>query len=214
MALSLLTADSPALFVLYPPQWGIFSTAGVPILTVDSVAAIDYARDYRISDFPIEQGGFISANKVQQPFRARVAFLIEQSRIEFLNTVEAAVASLDFVTLVTPEIQYPSANLTGYSYRRESQAGRTLIRVEVTCEQVRVISAASLGTSAAASDAAVPQSQTNNASTPPNSFTNTQSTNAASPTQSGQVQPVDPTALGGNGTPLVLTRYAGVEPPT
>jgi hypothetical protein len=217
---ALLTADDPALFLLFPPQWGIFSQDGGPILTVDSVASVEYTRDYRISDFPQEQGAFASYNKVQQPFRAKLVFLIEQSRIAFLQSVEAAVASLDFVTVVTPEIQYPSANLTSYSYRREASNGKTLIRVEVQCEQVRVINAASLGSSVSASDAAVPNSQISdtsggsNSSSTASGFPNAQSTNAASPTQSGQVQAIDPGSSNSNGTPLFLTRYAGVEPPT
>lgn len=159
----LLTADAPSLaFAFGPPQWGIFSQGGGPILVTDAVASVEYARDYHVSDFPQEKGAFASYNKVQVPYQAKVGFLIAQSRIEFLNAVEAAVASLQFVSVVTPEISYPSANLTHYSYRREIRSGVTLIRVDVWCEEIRIIAGA-----------------------PPN---NAQSTNAATPTQSGQVQ--------------------------
>jgi hypothetical protein len=168
---ALLTADAPGLiFAFGPPQWGIFSNNGGPILVVDSVASVEYARDYHVSDFPQEQGAFASYNKVQVPFQAKVGFLIGPSRTDFLNAVEAAVASLQFVAVVTPEISYPSANLTHYSYRREIRSGVTLIRVDVWAEEIRIISG-----------------------NPPDSA---QSTNAATPSQSGQVQPVGDVEIG------------------
>ncbi len=159
------------------PQWGIFGQTGGPILVVDSVADVEYARDYLISDYSQEKGAFESYNKVQKPFQAKVSFLIGQTRRDFLSAVEAACASLDLVTVVTPEISYPSANLIRYGYRREARAGVTLIRVDVTCEEVRIISGV------------VP--------------TNGQSTNSASTSQGGQVQGVPttqnaPLATGGS----------------
>ena len=161
---ALLTADSPGLGAAFgPAQWGIFGQDGAPLLAVDSVADIEYARDYRISDYPQEKGAFASYNKVKTPYRAKMGFYISQTRAAFLNAIEAAVASLDFVTVATPEISYASANLTHYTYRRQVKSGVTLIRVEVECEEVRVLA----GTQPAAA----------------------QSTNAASPTQSGDVQP-------------------------
>ncbi len=164
MPSGLLTADSPGLGAAFgPAQWGIFGQDGSPLLTVDSVAEVEYSRDYRISDYPQEKGAFASYNKVKTPFRAKIGFYIAQSRVAFLNSIEAAVASLDLVTVATPEISYASANLTHYGYRRQVQSGVTLILVEVECEEIRII--------AGAQPAAA------------------QSTNAATPTQSGDVQP-------------------------
>lgn len=159
----LLTADAPALASLFgTPQWGLFWSDGSTILAVDSVGDIEYARDYQLSDYPQEQGAFATYNKVQVPFQAKIGFLIQTNRRDFLNNVEAAAASLQFVTVVTPEVSYESANIIHYGYRRTSRQGVTLIRVEVWVEEVRILS----GPSAS----------------------NTQSTNAASPTQSGGVQ--------------------------
>lgn len=202
----LLTADAPSIIVAFgPPEWGIFTQEGTPILTVNSVDSVEYARDYRVSDYPQEQGTFESYNKVQVPFVAKIAFLIGDTRVSFLNSVEQAVASLQLVTVVTPEIQYSSANLVHYGYRREARSGKTLIRVEVWCQEVRIINAASLAASGtrAANDAAVPieQPPSNGESATPTSFPKAQSTNAATPAQSGQVQPIDPDAAAGTGGP-------------
>jgi Dit-like phage tail protein len=163
---SLAVADSPGL-PLTGPQWGIFGQDNSTIIAVDSIGNVDYARDYHISDYPQEKGAFQSYNKVKVPYQAKIGFLISEKRADFLNAIEAAVGSLNFVTVVTPEIQYPSANLTHYSYRRDARHGRTLIQVDVWCEEVRIVAAASQ--------------------------TATQSTNATSPSQGGQQQPIDTT---------------------
>lgn len=140
-----VTADSPtALSAVGRNQWGIFGPNGAVILTVDSVASVEYARDYRISDYPQEQGAFESYNKVQTPFQGKVSFLIGPSRRIFLNEIEAQLKSLQFVSLVTPEITYPSANLTHYGFRRQARHGVTLLIVDVWCEEVRVIGSAQL----------------------------------------------------------------------
>ncbi len=164
----LLTADAPGIgFSAGPGQWGIFAQSGQPLLAVDSVDSIEYARDYRVSDYPQEQGAFQSYNKVQTPFLAKVGFLIAATRTDFLNAIEAACASLQLVAVVTPEISYPSANLTHYGYRRDGQSGKTMIRVDVWCEEIRFSGGSASGN-------------------------NTQSTNASQPTQSGNVQPAGP----------------------
>lgn len=157
-------------------QWGIFDENGGVILNPDSVYGVDYAHDYRISDAPQEKGAFMSYNKVQQPWQSKVSFLVgdPRKRRQFLNACEQAIAKLDLVSVVTPEITYSSANLTHVGYRRIAQRGTTLILIEVWAEEVRIVG----------------QSQ----------LQNTASTNGAPTTNNGNVQGTDtsgPTA--GNG---------------
>jgi hypothetical protein len=138
---TLLTADDSSIGTAFgPQQWGIFGSSGQPILVADSVAAVEYTREYDISDYPVEQGGFASYNKVQTPFQARVSLLSNRTRQQLLNTLEAAVASLQLVSIVTPEITYPNANLIRYHLQREVEHGVTLIRVDVWAEEVRILS--------------------------------------------------------------------------
>jgi hypothetical protein len=136
---TLVSADAASILgAIGQSQWGIFDQNGGPLLTVDSVASFEYARDYRISDYPQEQGAFESYNKVQTPYVAKFGMLIGSNRDAFLNQIEAQLASLNFVAIVTPEIRYASANLVHYGYRRVVRNGVTLILVEVWCEEVRV----------------------------------------------------------------------------
>jgi len=136
------------------PQWGIYTTTGQPILAVDSVFAVEYARDYRISDYPQEFGAFQSYNKVQLPYQAKVTFLISETRTDFLNAVEQACASLAMVSVITPEVNYPSANLIHYNFRREAVQGVTLVRVDVWVMEVRVTAGVMLTPNSAATPGA------------------------------------------------------------
>jgi hypothetical protein len=139
LPVTLLTADSPALGSVFGPVlWGIFDSYGNPVLISDSVAAVEYQRDYDISTAPQEQGAFMSYNKVQNPFTAKVSLLSNRTRSYLLNVLEAATESLQLVSVYTPEVAYPSAVLTRYGLRRTVRNGVTLIQVDVWVEEVRV----------------------------------------------------------------------------
>lgn len=147
------------------PRWGLYDQGGSPILVASSVYGVEYARDYRVSDYPQEQGAFASYNKVNTPFQAKITYLVGGSmeeRAGFLAQAEAVVASLNLIAVVTPEIVYPSANPTHISYRRTARQGVTLLLVEIWCEEIRVISGVGLS--------------------------NTRSLNGATPQQNGNVQ--------------------------
>lgn len=193
MALSgLLVADALSVTRAFgTPQWGIYGQDGSPIVESDAVNAVQYARDYQISDYPQEQGAFQSYNKVQVPFQAKLSFIIAATRQGFLNSIERAVASLEFVTVVTPEVRYPSANLIHYDYRRTASHGKTLIIVEVWVEEVRVVA------NTAQATASNPTGQA------------TGSTNGADSTQSGNVQAV---AVAGSATGAGAGNVADGDP--
>ena len=91
--------------LFFPPQWGIYTTTGQPVLTasaglsptnlissVNSVASVnglsslfsgdaasvygvEFMRTKRISSAPQEQGAFLSYNKVSDPFQGRIIYL-------------------------------------------------------------------------------------------------------------------------------------------
>lgn len=166
---ALMTQDDPAVNAQFPPLWGIFAQDGTPLLaveamTVDSVAEVDYERGYEVSDYPIEQGGFESYNKVQNPFESQITFLSNQTRQQLLNVLEPLTQSLQLVTIVMPEISYPQpgsaspgANIVRYKFRRTNR-NATLIPVDVWCREIR-FTASSL-TSSSTSAQSAGQSQT------------------------------------------------------
>ena len=205
-AIGLLKADALSVLSLFSaPQWGIFDQNGKPILAVDSVSDIEYVRDYDLSDYPQEQGAFETYNKVQNAFEAKLGFLINQSRAEFLQSIEAAVASLQLVYVLTPEISYANGNLYHYGYRRTQRNGVSLIHVDVWVREIRVATAtqqsSSVNQNTGGTSYPVGQVNSNAVANPSTSTSssniqiyplNTQSTNAATPASSGLVQPQAP----------------------
>lgn len=135
-------ADDAVSVAADPAQqnWGIFLN-GEPVVDADCVVSFEYRQDWKISDYPVEQGGFESYNKVATPYDVRVRYAnggSEQNRQALLTTAETIGASLDLYSVVTPEKTYRSANVTHYDYRRTSNNGVGLIQVEFWLEEVRV----------------------------------------------------------------------------
>lgn len=191
---ALLTQDGVDITSEYGGHlWGIYHQDGSgAVVEWDSVHHVEYARDYNISDYPQEEGSFESYNKVQQPYQAKVGFLIAKTRKDFLNSFEAIAATLAEVIVITPDIAYDSANITHYNYRRDERSGVSMILVEVWVQQVRITggqqvsSTASQGTSSGGTN--ISQIGNSNPLNPAGTLT-TGSTSAASPQSSGPVQP-------------------------
>ncbi len=122
-------------------QWGIFDDEGTPVLRWDSIVAVDYLKEYRISNYPQEEGGFQSYNKVELPSEPRLTLTrggTENERAQFLNDLTRVCASLELFTVVTPEVIYSSVNFTHFDYRRDGDRGAGLITATVHLEEVRL----------------------------------------------------------------------------
>lgn len=122
-------------------QWGIFDQHGAQVGDPDNVMAVEYKLDYRVADYPIEDGGFESYNKVATPYDARVTMTrggSDDDRTNFLTAIKAAVDSLDLYQVATPEIAYSNANLIHMDYHRTAKSGVSLMTVDVWVREVRV----------------------------------------------------------------------------
>ncbi len=166
----LLLADVASVIGMFlPSQWGIFHQDGAPVAIPDSVVSVDFRREWRISDYPTERGGFQSFDKVATPFDIRVRFATSGFgfRGNFLSAINAAATSLELFDVVTPDAVYENVNIVHYDYRRERQNGVGIILVDVWCEQVRA--------------------------TATTTFTSTKAPEGAATQNSGTVQPSAPT---------------------
>lgn len=135
-----LTKDSASLSTHQAVTWGIFSRKGLLAIRPDNIAAFEFQREYRISDYPIEEGSFESFNKVTLPYDIRVIMTKGGSRADrkaFLDAVDLALASLDPYTIVTPERVFANANLVRQGYRREATSGASLLSVELHAVEIR-----------------------------------------------------------------------------
>jgi hypothetical protein len=121
-------------------RWGIYR-GGFPVVIAESVLAVDFKREFAISDYPLEGGSFESYNKVRVPHDARVVLSsggsLEQRRA-LLSSIESIIDDLELYDVVTPEAVYPSVNLVHMDYRRSAQSGAGLLQVAVWLREVRV----------------------------------------------------------------------------
>jgi len=143
IAPALLLADALGLGqLLFGPQWGIFRENGQPFAIPDSVFSLDFRREFRLADYPIEEGGFMNYDKVEVPFEGRVRFAISSDRPYFLQAVDRACASLELFDVVTPDFVYPSVSLNHYDYDRKAASGKTLLMIDVWVQEVRILQTA------------------------------------------------------------------------
>ncbi len=158
-------------------KWGIYDTSGVNVLQADSAYIFSFANESRISDYPIEQGGFESYNKVATPFDARVVLIkggTEATRQDFLDKLELILSQLTLWDVVTPEKTYSNVNVIRYDYERSARNGVSLIQATIMLREVRQAAATEFGQSAVLV---------------PNPLVNTQAPSGADATVVGTVQP-------------------------
>lgn len=140
---------------------------GTPVLTPDNVLSLEWRGEERISDFPVQNGQFVSFNKVAVPYDLRMvvtcqglnlvqealasvtqildqalgqlglAFGQPMSRDAFLRQLDAMLASTDLYNVVTPDKVYQNVNLVSYNHSKKSDEGGTLIIAELLFREVR-----------------------------------------------------------------------------
>lgn len=120
-------------------QWGLFLN-GSPAIPADTFIGVVPLRDpSSVPDYPVEQGGFQSYNKVALPVTARARYMTGGSvedRTATLAAAEAAKQSMSLYELRMPESTYTSMNVTEVNFARQNgEAG--LIVVELVLEQIR-----------------------------------------------------------------------------
>lgn len=128
-------------------NWGIFDSTGQPLTgfglsligATQSFYSLYYNKQTVVSNFPVEQGGFATYNKVLMPAMPMVTLNLtgnENDRTQFLNTIDNACQSTELFTIITPEIQYVNFTIEGYSYSRSAYHGTTLLSVILILEEV------------------------------------------------------------------------------
>lgn len=109
-----------------------------------STSSVDYAKDTRVSEFPIERGSFGSFNKVELPATPTVTMAMsgtESDRKAFLTALDSAVKSTDLYSVVTPEATYLNYSLERMAYQRRAERGATLLIVDISLREIREVSA-------------------------------------------------------------------------
>lgn len=135
-----LTQDGEIIVQSTNTAWGIYTQTGEKALDIDSMLAVDPSQEYRISDYPVEAGGFQSYNKVTMPGETRLTVTKGGNasvRQAFLNSLAELARSIETVSVLTPDENYLDRNLVRFDYRRTADSGATLLIVDLMLVEVR-----------------------------------------------------------------------------
>lgn len=119
--------------------WGVFDSANVSVLAADSIMDFGWRPEYRVSNYPVQQGEFASYNKVRLPFVCSVVAAkggTLAQRNAFLQQVDALVASLSLYTIITPEKSYVSVNVERAELSRRGSGNAHYFDVELFFTQI------------------------------------------------------------------------------
>jgi hypothetical protein len=143
--ITLLTADAISLLLGTPQSlWNVFLD-GAPAFDFQSIAGFGYKQDWVIADYPTDDGGFFSYDKVQLPFECHLRITsggTEEERQALIEEVTAAANTLNLYDIVTPEKVYPSCNVSRINYDRTAERGAGMIVIDVTFQEIRSSQAA------------------------------------------------------------------------
>lgn len=137
------------------PQWGIYaastsSTTGAQLgatssnANILSIGSVDFIKEMQVSDFPVEDGGFASYNKVEKAATPTVVLILGGSsadRQALISTIDAAVKSTNVYNVVTPDYTLTNCTLGKWSLRRAPERGANLVAISISLVEIRQVSA-------------------------------------------------------------------------
>lgn len=135
-----LTQDSVDVSQVANTQWGVYAQGGALALDPDNIIALSYSAEYRIADFPIEQGGFETYDKVALPFDTIVRMTkggTLSDRGSFARTAESLRGDTKLYNVVTPEATYLNVNIARLSIDRSQDGGAGMIVLELHLREIR-----------------------------------------------------------------------------
>ncbi len=138
----LLITDAASLLIsaLFPNTWGVFlDDLPIPIISYESFVSFEYKQDLPISTYPVEQGAFLSYDKVRLPAEIKIRLAQGGSvfdRQKFLFSLDAAMTTTGLYTVVTPEEVFLSYNFVHRDLVRTADQGVGLIVVDIWLMEV------------------------------------------------------------------------------
>lgn len=121
-------------------QWGLFTQDGDFAAPADNVLMFENQLEARIADYPVEEGGFSSYNKVTMPFDIRLVMSrggSVEDRQDFIKAVNDAWQSTELFNVITPECVYLDVNVVSVRRAASADRGANLLALEIGLRKVR-----------------------------------------------------------------------------
>lgn len=136
--------------------------ATVPVILPDNFLEMSYKNEWNIPEYPIQQGGFLNYNKVNNPFEISLRMTkggSESDRQEFLDSIDDIAGDLNLYEIRTPSKTYRSCNVIRFEYARVGTKGAFFLVVDLVVKEVRITQAEYSTTAAATLNARDPSAQ-------------------------------------------------------
>lgn len=133
------------LFGIAFDEWTILLD-GAPAFDFESIAKLGYRKEWVVADYPIEDGSFLSYDKVEMPYELHLKITSggsEEERQAFIAEIDALAGTTELFTIVSPEKIYENATISKWTYLREADAGVGMIVADITFQEIRLSEPAS-----------------------------------------------------------------------
>lgn len=129
------------------------------VFAFQTILSVDFVDESNVVTSIIEEGSFVSYNKVPLPAQIVMTVVLDGMESEQQSTIQKlrqAKNSTDFFEVVTPFETYSNMNITGLRYSRTVDRGATRTIMDLVLQEIREVSVITRSMSSA--------SQTKNAS--------------------------------------------------
>lgn len=113
-----------------------------PIVSFQTILSVEIVDDSNVANTVIEDGSFVSYNKVERPSQIQISLILEglqDQQQKDLETLRSFKASTVNVTVVTPFESYPNMNITGIRVNRTSDQGASQTFVDIILQEIREV---------------------------------------------------------------------------
>jgi len=123
----------------------------VPVVVPDSFGEFATRNEYAVVDYPVQDGGFASFNKVASPLEISVRMVkggTQDARKRFLESLDAIAGTTELYDIVTPEKTYLNVNVTRVeNARRGARGAYFMSEVDVYFREIRSVTSVYTNTS-------------------------------------------------------------------
>lgn len=148
--LSLVASNLPGFNPPRPIYAVLNAETFLPLTVPDSWLEITPRfAEFQISDYPVEDGGFMAANKVRRPTLVDMVLIktgSDLARASWLEAIRQQVASdpIARYNILTPQGLFQSLTITRMSYQTRQDRGQNMLYLELQFSEVAQIETPSL----------------------------------------------------------------------
>lgn len=112
------------------------------IATIKTMANVGYKGESKVTRYPVEKGGFFSANKVASPYSLPITVVIagnSQQLSQSLADLQKYEASTDLVNVTLPFRTFLDANIETLNWNMRENGPTSMLEVQLTLVEIRQV---------------------------------------------------------------------------